>query len=518
MNAIKLDLSNLGITPTVDNDIHIPRKKGSRWTLDILKSETFRVHGDKYDLSNINSEDVKSAGKILVVCKECEHRFQPLVYSFITKATGCPQCARIAPYTLESFIKKSREIHGDRFDYSEITKQHIKGHRSKVPIKCNLCGYKWDCILGNHANDYSRCPECSGKSKWTKETFIKKSIELHGYDKFDYSLIEDNNIIAKSKVTLKCKKMGHVFHQTVDKHVNARHGCPSCNHPPWSYERFICESKKIHQDLYDYNLINVNDIKISHSSIEIKCKRCTNIWITTVAIHIYSGHGCPTCNGHMPWNLFRLIKEGVKLHNDAFDYSLVGDENIKNTKSKFSIICNDCNMKTVTSINSHIYKQSGCKYCGCSSLEKNMHNYLKTIKDIQINIEHTFECINRRFDFYINHPDLDNPIIIECDGIQHFKRVGHFHYSGGYYQYRRQVDLYKIYLAILNRCYLIRLDYRVLEDIKLISQHLTVALDLFKKDIPYVQKCMYLSDTKLYDWVIDSFNNDTYPKVNPGWI
>ena len=40
--------------------------------------------------------------------------------------------------TVDRFIKKSREKHGDKFDYRLI--KCIKNNRTKVVIVCNVCG------------------------------------------------------------------------------------------------------------------------------------------------------------------------------------------------------------------------------------------------------------------------------------------------------------------------------------------------------------------------------------------
>ena len=46
---------------------------------------------------------------------------------------GCPKCSGSLKKTTESFIKKAKSIHGDRFDYSLV---EYVGAKTKVTIIC----------------------------------------------------------------------------------------------------------------------------------------------------------------------------------------------------------------------------------------------------------------------------------------------------------------------------------------------------------------------------------------------
>ena len=85
--------------------------------------------------------------------------------------------------TTEDFIKKAREIHGDKYDYSKV--EYIKRNQ-KVCIICPVHGEFWQ-IPGNHLCG-NGCSECSGKKKSNTEDFIKKAREIHG-DRYDYSKV-----------------------------------------------------------------------------------------------------------------------------------------------------------------------------------------------------------------------------------------------------------------------------------------------------------------------------------------
>jgi hypothetical protein len=95
--------------------------------------------------------------------------------------------------TSEEFIKKSKEIHGDKYDYSSV--DYIDS-KSKVKIICNIHG-TFEQIPNSHLNKKG-CSICANNIKSTKIDFIRKSIEIHG-DKYNYSLVDYININKKFK-------------------------------------------------------------------------------------------------------------------------------------------------------------------------------------------------------------------------------------------------------------------------------------------------------------------------------
>ena len=88
----------------------------------------------------------------------------------------------------ETFIKKAKEIHGSKYDYSKV---EYKNAKTKVIIICSTHG-EFEQQAGSHiSNTQPRgCAECGKTSKKnTTEKFIEESIKVHG-DKYDYSKTE----------------------------------------------------------------------------------------------------------------------------------------------------------------------------------------------------------------------------------------------------------------------------------------------------------------------------------------
>jgi hypothetical protein len=84
----------------------------------------------------------------------------------------------------EEFIRKAREIHGDKYDYSLVD---YKGTKSKIKIICKIHG-EFEQRVENHIRRKQGCLKCGIiKNSSINDDFIKKAKEIHG-DRYDYSL------------------------------------------------------------------------------------------------------------------------------------------------------------------------------------------------------------------------------------------------------------------------------------------------------------------------------------------
>ncbi|AWL27108.1 hypothetical protein DJ533_00035 (plasmid) [Acinetobacter defluvii] len=124
--------------------------------------------------------------------------------------------------SLEDFIKKSRIVHGDKYDYSESV---YKGALQKIKIICPTHG-AFEQIANNHLQGMN-CPNCANtdkaKPKKNLDSFLKKAKTIHG-DKYDYS--ESVYKGAQKKIKIICPTHG-AFEQVVNNHLHGS-GCSRC--------------------------------------------------------------------------------------------------------------------------------------------------------------------------------------------------------------------------------------------------------------------------------------------------
>ena len=99
--------------------------------------------------------------------------------------------------------------------------------------------------------------------------FIKKAVEVHGIDTYQYGKVLENFNDVKSKVPVLCHEHGE-FLVTPGNHVGAASGCPKCSnkHSP-STEEWIESARKVHGDRYDYSgVVYIG----ARTKIRIRCK------------------------------------------------------------------------------------------------------------------------------------------------------------------------------------------------------------------------------------------------------
>jgi hypothetical protein len=119
--------------------------------------------------------------------------------------------------TTDDFIRKSKSIHGEKYDYS---KSIFLTTRKKVKICCIYHG-EFEQNAGNHLMG-NGCKKCHFENR--KQDFLTRAKSIHG-DKYDYSLVIYNH--NESKVKIRCKYHGE-FEQTPYHHLNRKQGCPNC--------------------------------------------------------------------------------------------------------------------------------------------------------------------------------------------------------------------------------------------------------------------------------------------------
>ena len=244
----------------------------------------------------------------------------------------------------------------------------------------------------------------------TTEKFIERSISIHG-DKYNYSLIEYKN--NKAKVKIICPEHG-IFEQQAGSHINSKCGCPRCIGKFRTTESFIKESIAIHNNKYDYSLVNyINNI----TKVKIICKE-HGIFEQKPNTHLCKA-GCPKCVGKNK-STEDFISESKLIHGELFDYSKT---DYIGAKTKTIIICRIHGEFEQTPTN-HL-KGQGCPICKESIGEKTIRKHLKTHNIEYIQNKRFENCKDKyvlSFDFFIP----SHNICIEFDGRQHFEVVKHF--------------------------------------------------------------------------------------------
>lgn len=319
--------------------------------------------------------------------------------------------------TQEEVIKKFKEVHGDKYDYSKVNYTKTK---EKVEIICKEHGPFWQ-RPSSHRQGYG-CSYCGERNRTkTTEQFIIEAKEVHGEDKYDYSKVEYTK--SNGKVCIICPTHGE-FWQIANNHLKGAR-CPMCfpRMKLLTTEEFIKKSKELYGSKFDYSLANYT------GSGKKICLICTidghgEFWQTPGNHFLHDG--CPICRYENVKSKTRLglevfIEKSKKIHGDKYDYSKVV---YINSATKVEIYCNACKKYFWQIANSHLQGQ-GCMTCAIKS-------FGSTLKLTQEEVIARFKEIHGdKYDYskvvYINSY---SKVIITCPEHGDFEQMPSSHISG----------------------------------------------------------------------------------------
>ena len=179
------------------------------------------VHHNKYDYSKVDYKGVSN--KVCIVCPIHGEFWQ--APSSHLQGCGCPKCAfehnnDSTRLTTEEFIRRSIELHGNKYDYSKVKYESSK---EKVTIICPIHG-DFEQAPIKHLKGQG-CPMCGNTKKMTRQEFINKARIVHNDGNYDYSKVDYIN--NRVKVCIVCPTHGE-FWQTPHNHLKGQ-GCPKCS-------------------------------------------------------------------------------------------------------------------------------------------------------------------------------------------------------------------------------------------------------------------------------------------------
>lgn len=304
----------------------------------------------------------------------------------------------------QEFIKRSKAIHGDKYDYSVMS---YKGLDYPINLICKKHNYEFTVKAAyRHIYDhYQGCQIC--KAEKSQNFFFDKAKTIHG-DKYDYS--ESSFIGWKKPIDIICKKHNYKFTLIMAQaHVGVtKQGCPICSaekfaqynaerskvaeekrrkkreekaklqkerkpfvlsekqkleHRRQAQERFLEKARAKYGDKYDYSLVEYQGREVPVNII------CKEHGVFPIAPRTFlqgqngkQSHGCPICD-NIPI-VKKITQEDFlnavrEKHGDKWDVSNV---QYVSKSQILGLSCPDCkdNFKTTTK---KLMDGLGCPRC-----------------------------------------------------------------------------------------------------------------------------------------------------------
>jgi hypothetical protein len=226
----------------------------------------------------------------------------------------------------EKVLEKFREVHGDKYDYSEV---EYKNEGTKVKIYCKKHKKFFVQTPKIHWRDHG-CPECGKESqiastKMYIEEFIERASKMHeGF--YKYNLITNFSYAEKQPII--CLVHGE-FMQDPYLHLSGS-GCPKCyadrqggdavRLPP---EQVLEDFRRMHDDKYDYSEMEYEGTEIK---IKIYCKKHQTYFWQSPSSH-WNGFGCQICNNS-------LGEEKIRLWLSRFNFNFTMQHRFADCRNK----------------------------------------------------------------------------------------------------------------------------------------------------------------------------------------
>lgn len=139
---------------------HLERKKinckcSNKLTTEKFIERSIILHNNLFNYKNVNYID--SYTKVEIICNNCNSSFWQKPHNHLN-GNKCPNCFGTHKKTTEEFIRESKKVHKERYDYSNVI---YKNNSSKVKIICKSCKNEFCQIPTDHING-SGCPSCCG--------------------------------------------------------------------------------------------------------------------------------------------------------------------------------------------------------------------------------------------------------------------------------------------------------------------------------------------------------------------
>ncbi len=298
---------------------------------------------------------------------------------------------------------------------------------------------------------------------------------------------------SREKIDIYCKKHG-IFKCTVSNHLKGR-GCPKCAGKNKTTTEWILKAQNIHDNKYDYSLINYK-----HSE-DIGVIICPKHGKFEQLLHNHlRGRGCPKCNNEPKYTTNEWILKAKKVHGNKYFY---GYAEYLGSKEFVTIDCIEHGL-FYQRANNHLNGQ-GCPKCSHGNISSKAENEIISFLQNYINeIEQTNKFIisPKTIDIYIP----SKKVAIEFNGTYWHSEI----YRNKDYHYQKSLECSNKNIRLIHVWEWMWNDERKQ---KILKNIILSACGLIEHKI-YARKCkseiidLHTCSKEQKQEIIDFFNNN----------
>lgn len=336
-------------------------------------------------------------------------------------------------------------------DEYELVSEYVNSC-THVNLRHNKCNQVYPVLIHNFYKG-KRCPKCAGNLKKTTEVF-KKDI----YDLVDneYEVLSEYRNMS-TNITFKHVTCGHVY-QSLPSNFIAGNRCPKCSKKLKKNTEMFKE--EVHELVGNEYTVVSEYINALHK-IQMRHNECGRVYEVIPAAFL-RGTRCSKCRGLLRKSTDIFKKEVKSVVGN--EYKVIGE--YINANYDIEIQHMVCGYNYFVRPNSFL-RGARCPKCNDSKGEKAISNFLEN-HNIKFIRQYKFEdCRDKHplpFDFAILNKDNEINLLIEYDGIQHFKPVLIFGGFDALKNTQRRDEIKNIYCN-KNNLKIIRIPYTEFDNI-----------------------------------------------------
>jgi hypothetical protein len=349
-----------------------------------------------------------------------------------------------------------------------ISKEYVNT-RGKLKIMC-VCGDTY--VTSFTSFKYSKkrtCRECSN------ERLRKDRVKSHSNFVDEVENISPNcykflgkykNSFTKIKVVhLECDNVIDVLPHTLLK------GMRGCKHCAKNTKMNTSECKRVLCELIGSEFTLISEYLGSAKKIILRhnCESCNNFKFPTTPHSFSVFPTCPKCRNNIRHRDEEMFSEELK--NITFgEFKLTGQ--YINTTIKVNVTHEICNYEFLITPSHVLSKGLNCPKCTLKHVSLGAHYIAKILdkENVKYEVEKRFdECkdvLALPFDFYI-----EDSILIEYDGEQHFHPIEHFGGVNNYIEISRRDEIKNLF-CIKNKFNLFRIPFTERKNLQAIIRNI----------------------------------------------
>ncbi len=419
---------------------------------------------------------------------------------------NCPYCEnkKLCPHNnlYAIYPDLCREWDYERNSEPPTSYPPVSGKRVWWRCQESICDcHRYEAQIANRTSGGTKCPYCRNKRPCPHNNLLVLCQELSKDWDYERNIKRPEDYLPGSNeiVWWICRNDPcgcHRYQRMIKEKTSKTQECSFCT------GRNICPHNNFsttHPDLckewnYDKNIKGPEQYsQSSNRKVWWTCPKnpCgCHIYKSIITNRVHGNTGCPYCVNRKacPHNNLLVLYPDLCKEWDYERNIKTPDCYVPGSNEKVHWICLlDDSHKYFTSIISKT-NRNNCRVCNMSSGERLVRLVL-----MNLNIEYEYEWIytemipNKRYDFCFTYND--QVWIVEYDGIQHFEENVFFHRQENEFEYKREIDKIKTFVACYTGIKMIHIDHTN-SDMESIHKHILKAFNL--------NNVVYYSDQSMY--------------------